>query len=824
MNTFLNDIKYACRILKKHPGFTLTTMLILALGIGGVTTMLSVINGVFIKYLPYHEPDNLVTFVGHSPMFDETFTCVSARDYEEWKSNNHSFSEMAVYVWHSSHSPFAGWSDTQDNMKDLEGLRVEPSFFQVLRIQPMMGRALTAQEQCFEETPVVLLGHHIWQNRFDSDPDVIGQTIKLDGKSCSIIGVMPPNFRFFPSTYRQANGKLSPNQLIDYWIPLSKKYQTHREGLTYDVVARLQPDVTVSQAQSDMNAIVSALQQKYPNFMTARYKCQYHVNAFPDYLLGSVRSISILALAAAGFVLLIVCVNVTNLITVRSIKREREMAVRACLGGHSIRLARQMLVEQLVLFLPAGGLGILMSCWGVQLLIRMAPDFMPGLDQIAVDAWVIAAALGITLGTSLIVGLLPALRLLRGGILNVLKSSRSRTFIGIKEQRRFGFLVASEIALALVLLFGAGLMVRSFQKVMAEELGVKTDNVLTFRVSGPKLSEEYDRIMNQLRSVPGVSDVASACAVPLSDQSSDMVVVKHQDDIELPLVWLRTVSDDYFKVMGIRLQKGCFFESADAEQSRPVLIVNETLKRKLCPGEEALGKQVHVELSADSMGAGGDVKSPTCEIIGVIADIKHEGPDKKAEMEIYLPYRQRIRKHVAMTFVLRCFNDPENLMQVVKQEIEYAGPSLIVSGVSTMNGLYAQATAPQRLLALSLTSFSSVAFVLALLGIYGVTAYTVSLRAHEIGIRSALGARRLDIIRMLFRRSIPMICGGLVLGLMFSLALGRILSSLLYEVSAWDPLTLLTGIGMVTFVSLIACYIPARRAARIDPMEALRYE
>jgi len=832
MGTFFSDIKYSLHVLKRKPGFFTATVLCLALGIGGVTAVLSVFSGMFVNLLPYQDADQLVVFETRIPGIDRAVTATASAFYGTWRNETDCFSDLGAYFWHTSHDPYSGWKDTQERFKDLQGFHVTPSLFKVLGIKPELGRFFDETENNFSDDHLVILSHRTWRDCFASDPNVLKQSIRLDGRNCRVIGVMPPDTRFLPSTVASLSGTFSSNKSVDYWIPMPRDFNKIEQiDCSYDVVARLKKDTTLAAAQSQMDVLTKRLFEQHLKKLGIK-SITITVVPLREHLLGNVRAGLWLLLAAAGFVLLIACANVANLLLIHNLGRVREMAVCAALGGTRWRWQRQRVADSLVIALIGGVLGIFLAVLGTQTLVAMAPVDLPGLDQVSLNPAVLVITLAVSLICGLVVGILPAFQMTRSNLLVTLKGiSWSSGTVGRKERRILGSLSMVEVALALVLLLGATLTLRSFWRIMHVELGLNTDNVLCARVLGPDLTKNHQALLDSLKMLPGIEGVATITALPLTEEESDFANVRpvgwNDTKIEaLPMAALRTISRDYLRVMGVPLLQGRSFTAHDNQDSDRVVMVNQCLAQRLWPDTDPIGQVIHFEDVMSVMGTNISEESEHAayRIVGVVQDVKYKGPAAPAPMEVYLPMAQGFRNHVATSLVLRCRAASTAYAEAVSRQIEAAGPGCAVIGFSTMRDFLSQRTSVRRFMMTLLLTFSGIALTLAVIGIYSVTACTVSARLQEVGIRKAFGANPMDVLELVIRQGMIWVLGGLGLGLLLSLMLRQAIASQLFEISALDPVSLVTGILMILAVSLSACILPARRAAKVDPMEVLRYE
>ena len=832
MTTILKEIGYSWRVLKRKPGFFAATVLCLALGIGGVTAVLSVFNGMFVKLLPYEDADRLVVFEMRVPGIDRPITATAAAFYNSWHDETDCFADTGVYFMHASHDPYEGWKDTEELFKDLHGFHITPSLFTTLGVKPRFGRMFDESENNFKEHNLIIISHHVWRDRFGSDPDILDKTVRLDGKNCRIIGVMPPNMRFLPSTIASLTGTFSSNNTIDYWIPMCEKFHKPEEiDCSFDVVARLKKDATIAAAQSQMDVLSKRLLEKYLVPIGIK-SMTVTVVPLREHLLGNVYTGLWLLLAAAGFVLLIACANVANLLLIHNLSRVREMAVCSALGGTRWRWLRQRVTDSMLIALSGGLLGILLSILGTHLLVATAPADLPGLDQIRLNPAVLGFTLLVSLLCGLIIGILPALRMTYSNLFVLLKGiSWSSGTIGAKERRTLGSLGMIEVALALVLLLGATLTLRSFWRVMEVNLGLNTDNILCARIMGPDLMEKHQALLDSLKSLPGIEGVSTITALPLTDEESDFTSVRPAawDDTRedaLPMASLRTISTDYFRVMGIQLLKGRCFDQRDTKESDRVVIVNQRLANRLWPDSDPIGQILHFEDVMSVMGTNISEENERAayRIAGVVQDVKYKGPDSEAPMEVYLPMAQGFRQHIATSLALRCRSASTAYADSIKHQVETICPGCTITGFSTMQDFLSQRTSVRRFIMTLLLVFTGTALSLAVVGIYSVTACTVSARMREVGIRMTFGADGIDILKLIVKQGMVWVLAGLVLGFVIALALRSAIASQLFGISALDPVAMAVGILLILLVSLTACMLPAQRAAKVDPMEVLRDE
>jgi putative ABC transport system permease protein len=800
LETFFQDLRYGFRSLRKKPGFTVTAVIALALGIGANTAIFSVINAVLLRSLTYRDPGSIVMVWERSLRGGRSQNSVSPANFLDWKKQSSSFEQIA-----------ASW-DTRLNLtsggepEEIQVQKVSANFFAVLGVQPELGRTFVAAEETPGTEPGVILGHDLWQSHFAGNPDIIGQTVTMSGRNCTVVGVMPPGFHFL-------------NTQIKAWLPLQFDPTTEwrKSGRFLRSVARLKPGVTLRQAQAELDTIGKQLEIAYPDFNKG-----WGVNLVPmhEQIVGDIRPVLLVLLAAVAFVLLIACANVANLLLSRAASRQKELALRAALGADRMRLIRQMLTESVLLAMMGGAVGVLLAYWGIQLLIAFAPDNIPRLQEITIDPRVLGFTFGVSLLTGLVFGLVPALPASRPDLNDALKEGARSSSSGNRVVRNL--FVVAEMALALVLLIGAGLMLRSFSQLHQVKTGFEADNVLTMRVQLPmakygqpqERADFFKRAEERLAALPGVKSVGAINYLPLTGlatSTSFNLATKPLPPSESPGTEVRPITPGYFAAMGIPLIKGRVFDERDGPNSR-VLIINETLARKFFPGQDPIGQQLIVTWDPQVAD----------EIIGIVGDIKETALEQEPNPAIYWPHLRE--PYPFMNFVIRAAIDPATLTAAVTREIHTLDPDQPVADVRTLDEIVAKSISRPRFNALLLAIFAGVALLLASVGIYGVMNYSATQRTQEIGIRMALGAKPGDILRLVVGHGMKLTFAGIALGVIASLALTRVMSNLLFGITATDLPTFLSVSAMLTFVALLANYIPARRATRVNPVVALRYE
>jgi putative ABC transport system permease protein len=794
------DLRYGARMLRRQSGFTLIAVLTLALGIGATTAIFSVVNAVLLRPLPFSQPEHIVRLWEIIPTNPDLHYQVRYANYQDWRQQNHVFTHLSAYREDGFNL------QTGAEPRRVNGVRVTVDFFNVLGVQPMLGRAFSAPEDAPGGEHVVILSHALWQEGFGGDAQLVGRQLKVDGLNHTVVGIMPPGFSF-------------PNEEEELWVPFALEAPQAGLGRHWlKVLGRLQPEATVEQARAEFNTIAQRLELSYPatNKGHGVFMQPWH-----EYYSGYLQQPLYTLLGAVLFVLLIACANVANMLIARNAAREREIATRAALGAGRARLIRQLLTESLLLVAVGGTAALPLAAWGVGALTKFGPRDIPRLQEATIDARVLAFTLLLSALTGLIFGLAPAWR--RAGLdLNAALKAGGRTAGGTGQRLRQGLVVA-EVALALLLLVGAGLMLKSFVHLQQVAPGFDAQGGLTMDINLPpqKYAKPAERAafleqaLARLRALPGVEYEGATHRLPFAGNSATSFDVEGRPVAEgtprLRAIY-RAISPDYFRAMGTPLVAGRTFTDEEAWHKPTAVIINQTLARRYWPNENPLGKRLKV----------GARDSVWVEIIGVAPDTKETELTAEVEGALYQPYIMSAEP--AMSLVLRTGVEPLSLADAARAEIRRVDAEQAVSGVNTLEGLLSEATAQPRFNASLLALFALLALTLAAVGIYGVIAYAVAQRTQEIGLRMALGAQPRDVLRLILGQGLMLTLSGVGLGLLSAFALTRWLKSLLFGVSATDPLTF-GGIAlMLTFVALLACWIPARRAAKVDPIVALRYE
>jgi putative ABC transport system permease protein len=802
MQNLLQDLRYAVRMLLKRPGFTVVAVVTLALGIGANTAIFSVVNGVLLRPLPFANPAELaMVWLNYQGRGGPDREWLSPSDFEDWRAQNTTFSHL---------SALNDWGPTltgQAEPEPLVGAGVSHDLFTLLGREPVMGRTFLPEEDQVGAPKVVVLSNELWQRRFGSDREIIGKSISLNEENYAVVGVMPAGFKF-PVI---ANTEL--------WRPLRPALSPSckRGCLTLRAIARVKSGVLLGTAAADLSTIARRLESEYPD---TNSKVGATVVPLHEQLVGNMRRPLLVLLGAVGFVLLIACANVANLMLARSRTRQREIAIRAAMGASRGRVVRQMLTESGLLVTIGGALGLLLALWLLRIFSGLAPTGAPRFDEIGIDGTVLAFTLGAAILTGLIFGLLPALGVSRPDLNSSLKEGKG-TPDGPRSGRLRGALVVAEMALALMLLIGGGLLMKSFLMLQRVDPGFNPDQVLTLRLflsrvnypDAQKIRGFYAPLLDRLKTLPGAQSVAAISNLPLGGNSTDSsFVIEGQPTSpagQEPVAWYSSISPNYFSTMEMRLLKGRAFTDLDDDKSPKVVIISETLARRYFSGQEPLGKRI---------GEPDNFR----EIVGVVNDVKHFGLDADTPPSMYLPLRQSPAR--GMTVVVRTAGAPLGVVPALRRDIWAADRNLAIARVKTMNELVSSSITQQRFIVLLLGCFAGLALLLAAVGIYGVMSYSVTQRTHEIGIRLALGARSTNVLALVLKSGMMLAVIGAAIGVAGALALTRLMSTLLFGVTPKDAPTFIgLSLGLLA-VALIACYLPARRATKVDPLVALRYE
>ena len=811
METLWHDLRYGIRVMARRPGFTLVAVITLALGIGANTAIFSVVNGVLLNPMPYRAPDRLVQFWETNPLKNWTQATVAPANFFDWQKQNQSFEDIAAYIGSDKKGPgLTGLQLTGNGEPErVQALFVTGNIFSVLGVDAMLGRTLREEETWQGKHTVIVLSYGLWQRRFGGDPNIIGQTIALNGRNREVIGVMSPAFYF-------------PSKEVEMWAPMGWDYKQiaeMRRPHFLRAVGRLKDGVTIDQARAEMTSIAGHLEEQYPVTNT---QMGAGLGPLKEWVVSDTRLPLIVFLVAVAFVLLIACANVANLLLSRAATRTREVAIRTALGAPRRRIVKQLLTENLLLATAGGGLGLLLALWCRDLLVMFSPGNIPRLDEARLDGRVLGFSIGITLLTTLLFGLVPALQSSKPDLVATLKEGGQKG--GSQGGRIRNALVVTEVALALALVIGAGLMIRSFIRLQQVDPGFNASNVLMISIDlpGARYPEDsqaiafFEQAEQRIKALPGVVQAGSTNVAALkgSGYTNDMTIPGRPPEDYIREIRHKAITPDYFRAMGIQLLGGRFFDSSDNAKGAPTIIVNEAFARRCFPDEEAVGKQVKFARPNEP----GQWET----IVGVVRNEKQDSLSADPKPEAYKSQLQETSSE--MTLVVRTAGDPRPLIGAVREEIRALDRDLPPYNIKTMNDLLYESLARERFTTLLLMVFAGLALVLASVGIYGVMSYSVTQRTHEIGIRMALGGQTSDVLKLIVRQGMGLAIIGLAAGLAASFALTRVMSTLLYGVSATDPLTFILSPVVLAGVALAACLVPARRAMEVDPMVALRYE
>ncbi|HYH85423.1 MAG TPA: ABC transporter permease [Pyrinomonadaceae bacterium] len=805
MESLLQDLRFGMRVLWKKPGFTLVAVLTLGISIGINTAVFSVVYAALVRPLPFADPDALVAVAAENKRGGVADTRGAApADFVDWRAQSSSFEGLAAYTG-------GGLTlSSGDATEMISGVRVSEDFFKTLGAQPALGRTLAPEEFAGGGNRPVVLSYRLWQRRFGGDRGVLGKTLTLaGGASASVVGVMPEDFRY-PS-------------YAEVWtaLPRESGELLQRTSRYFAVVGRLKNGVTEAQAQAELGGVAARLAETYP-----KSNEDWGVRLIPlrETLVGNARTALLILFGAVGFVLLIACANVANLLLARATARHKEVAIRAALGATRWRVVRQLLAESVLLAVAGGALGTFLALWGVDALVALVPEDLrfARLDEARVDVAVLVFTAGVSLLTGVLVGLLPGLKASKPDLHRELKETGRSVTAGGRLRRARGVLVVTEIAVTLVLLVGAGLLVRSFARLQQTELGFDPRNLLTLTVSAPQQlygqteqrASYYRQMQERMAALPGVRSVATISSLPLDWVLNFSYAVEGRPARpgEDPQADYSSVSPNYFDVMGIPLRKGRGFTERDAAGAPDVAVINETMARRVFPGEDPLGKRLTIDYME---------RRVSLEVVGVVADSK-QLVNEETNIRIYDCYLQR--PWLSSSFVVRTEGDPAALATAAQKAVREVDPSRAASDVKTMEQRLSESVAQPRFYTQLLGAFALVALLLAAVGVYGVISYSATQRTHEIGVRIALGARSSDVIRMVVGHGMALALAGVAVGLAAAFALTRVMSGLLYGVTATDPATFAGVALLLAAVALLACFIPALRATKVDPIVALRHE
>lgn len=822
MNTLWQDVRFGARMLLKNPGITFVVILALALGIGANTAIFSVVNAVLLRPLPYEEADRLVFLNEKSQVLDEM--SISYPNFTDWRNQNHVFEKIGVYNRNSYN--LTGYGDAERILT----AQVSADLFSVLRVNAALGQVFTNEEDKPGGTPVVVLSHGLWQRRFGGQSGILNQALTFNGKSYTVIGVMPPDYQY-PSR-------------VEMWVPVGQlsgepnwQHRGNHPGLY--AVARLKPGATVEQAQADMETIAVNLERQYPDSNSGN---RVRLRPLLEIFVSDARKTLWVLFGAVAFVLLIACANIANLLLARAKTRQKEMAIRAAMGAGRWRIARQLLTESVLLALVGGALGLFVARWGIQLILYISPNAIPRSREISLDWRVLAFTIGVAFLTGILFGLVPALQAGVVGVHETLKET-GRGTSGRHWLR--SSLVVVQVATTLVLLIGAGLMIRSFYRLQKVDPGFSYAHLTSFTVSIPQKKYPnieqreafFERLLENARGLPGVEGTAAASGLPLGNNGwQTSFTVEGQPPPppnQIPLMEACLVTPDYFRVMNIPLKRGRYFDAHDDrsflagkdlskldEDQRTMagvnaIIIDEEFARRHWPNEDAVGKRIRL--------GGTDPNAPVLTVLGVVGRVKMEGLSQDSNrVQGYFSFAQM--PFSGMTVIAKASADPNQLIAALRQQVKAVDPDQPIYNIRTMNEIRSDSVAPERLNLTLLSIFAGIALVLAIVGIYGVMSYSVTQRTHEIGIRMAIGAQPRDVFRMVISQGMLLALIGVGIGLIGAFGLTRLMTTMLFGVEPTDPATFAVIAVLLTLVALVACYVPSRRATKVDPVISLRYE
>jgi putative ABC transport system permease protein len=814
----VRDFQFALRQLVKQPGFTFIAVLTLALAIGATTAVLSLVNALLVRPLPYREPQQLVLLLQHFKSQNLERIPVSPPEFVDYETRAHSFEKLGAFGYTSFN--LAG----EDRPERIAGATVTAGVLPLLGVAPVKGRFFQTEECTLGRDDVVILSGRLWQRRFNSDPQIIGKKLLLNGKSFTVVGVMPAGFDFPLRLFNLGNGGQF-HERAEIWKPqaFTDNEMKARGSREYALIGRLAAGTSVARAQAEIETINTQMRREHPDYYTQDNSFGGDVFPLQKLAVAGIRPALLILLGAVFLVLIIACANLTTMLLARAAAREREMGIRVALGAGPLRLLKLVLTESVVLALIGGGAGILLALWGVELLKAIGAQTVPRVGEVNVDIRVLGVTLAIAVGTGIVFGLVPALASARPELTEALKEGGRTSSQGARRNRLRNGLVIAEVALALVLLSGAGLLIKSFARLQNVNPGFNPRNALTFEISLPKIQYPDDpsivrfnhEAQRRIAALPGVQAAGFSTILPLAGTNSDWSFAiedrPSSDNSPTPDEEKRQVSPDYFRALETPLIKGRFFTDADNADAPRVILVNQAFTKKFCPSEDALGKRITFD---------NPKKNPKwITIVGVVGDIRHFGLDIDPKPEMYVPFAQE--PYFTTIYVVRSSQDPRSLLPAIRREIQAIDPAVPLANVRTFENVIADSVAPRRLSVVLLGVFAGVAVLLASVGIYGVMSFLVVQRTHEIGVRMALGAQRSDVLKLVLVRSLKLISAGTIIGLIVAVMSTHTLRALLYSVSAFDGTTFVLVTVLLGAVALAASYLPAIRATRADPMVVL---
>jgi putative ABC transport system permease protein len=816
----IKDVQFALRQLLKQPGFTLIAVLTLALAIGATTAVVSLVNALLVRPLPYRDPQQLVLLLQHFKSQNLERIPVSPPEFVEYEARAQSFEKLGAFGYTSFNLA------AEDRPERIAGATVTAGVLPLLGVAPVKGRFFEPEECKLGRDDVIILSARLWQRRFNSDPQIIGKKLLLNGKSFTVVGVMPTGFDFPLQLFNLGNGGQF-RERADIWKPLAftDNEMKARGSREYALIGRLAAETSVVRAQAEIETINAQMRREHPGNYSQDNSFGGDVFPLQQLAVGGIRAALLILLTAVFLVLLIACANLTTMLLARAAAREREMGIRVALGAGPLRLLKQVLTESVLLALVGGAAGVLLALWGVELLKVIGAQTVPRLREVNLDLNVLGVTLAIAVGTGIIFGLIPALASARPELTEALKEGGRSSSQGARRNRLRNGLVIAEVAFALVLLSGAGLLMKSFARLQNVNPGFNPRNALTFEISLPKIQYADDpsivRFNNEaqrrIAALPGVQAAGFSTILPLAGTNSDWSFAiegrSSNDNSPSPDEEKRQVSPDYFRALETPLIKGRLFSNADTVDAPPVIILNQTFAKKFWPNQDALGKRITFDNPKKT--------AKWIIIVGVVGDIRHFGLEIDPKPEMYVPFAQE--PYFTTIYVVRSSQDPRGLLPAIRREIQAIDPAVPLANVRTFDDVIADSVAPRRLSVVLLGVFAAVAVLLATVGIYGVISYLVVQRTHEMGVRMALGAQRCDVLRLVVGHALKLVGIGTVVGLVLAFLSTRALSALLYSVGAFDPTTFIFVTIALAAVALLASYIPALRATRADPLIALSH-
>jgi predicted permease len=810
MSVLFQDLRFAVRQMAQRPGFTAIILLTMALGIGANAAIFSVLDAVLLRPLPYNQPERLIKvwtrFTGIGAPNDQNW--VSAPELRDLQQLNHSFSDLAAVSGGSFNLGIKG------SPQRVVGAAVTPNLFSMLGVQPQFGRNFLPEEAQPGRDHEVILSHEIWHRVFAANPNIVGTTIRIDGAPYSVIGIMPPGFAYPDESEIWGPLAFSPDDLSE----------NSRGSHGLEVLGRIKPGLSLAQVQSDMDRVSRTMIEQHASYPYNKFNFGIILHPLLEETVGDVKPSLMVLMAAVGLVLLIACANIANLMLTRSTERQQEMETRLALGATGSRLARQLITESVALALAGGLIGLAITPLILRGLVNLAEKTLPRAVHTSIDLRALALTAAVSILTGVLFGLAPALQASRKRNFDVLKSGRNTE--GKRPRRLRNILVICETAFSLLLVAGAGLLIRSFEQILKVDPGFRPDNVLTLRVSLPdatyskpeQIRAFYSSLVERVQHLPGVQYAGAVTGLPLAGEGGSGTTTIDTQSVPLenrtPETDLRTATPDYFRAMNISLVRGRFFEPRDTDGTPNVAIVDESLAETYWPNQDPIGKRVHF--------GGIQSKSPWRTIVGVVHHVRNRTLEAPSRVELYVPEDQV--PFNGMTLAVRTSGNPLSLVPTIQREVASIDPDLPVYRVRTMNEIMGESLQRRRLALTLLAGFAGLALLLAAIGIYGVTSYGVAQRKTEIGVRMALGANRGQVLGMIMRSGMTTIAIGLAVGIVLSFALTRLMSGLLFSVHASDPLALAGAAFVLVFAALVAIFIPARRATKVNPMSALRYE